>query len=133
MKLIIEKHEVETNKALIIAEDKGGLIASLADGMSYEEAMDLLATLSLHVMNAFVTIYPNAREDIYQDFNMKASNVLASFIPDKELRPDLTADAIVRMENSLVEEQYAGINREQRRNAKKTILQVQRKYAKKVR
>lgn len=37
-------------------------------------------------------------------FNLQASALLERLIPDKELRPDLTAEAIMRAENEILDE-----------------------------
>jgi hypothetical protein len=47
--------------------------------------------------------YPDLKEDIYDEFNHSASKILEEFIPDHELRPDLTAEAIKKYENEILE------------------------------
>ena len=44
------------------------------------------------------------REELYDLFNVQASMFLQALIPDKELRPDLTAEAIMQMENEILDE-----------------------------
>lgn len=44
------------------------------------------------------------KEELYDLFNEGASAFLKAFAPDIELRPDLTAEAILAAENELIEE-----------------------------
>lgn len=44
------------------------------------------------------------KEELYDMFNAQASTLLEVLIPDKELRPDLTAEAILKMENEILDE-----------------------------
>lgn len=43
------------------------------------------------------------KEELYDIFNQGASAFLSHWIPDKQLRPDLTEEAILEMENNLLE------------------------------
>lgn len=42
------------------------------------------------------------KEALYDTFNIAVSNALEVFIPDKLLRPDLTAEAILNAENDIL-------------------------------
>lgn len=50
------------------------------------------------------------RDEMYDIFNTGASNILEAFAPDKELRPDITAEALLELENSYIEKKAAEIN-----------------------
>lgn len=45
-----------------------------------------------------------AKEELYDAYNQAASAFLEALAPDLELRPDLTAEAILEMENQLLEQ-----------------------------
>lgn len=47
------------------------------------------------------------KEDLYDRYNQAVSRVLESFAPDLELRPNLTAEAILRAENKIISEKAA--------------------------
>ena len=90
-----------------ITED-GGLMQS--EPMT---AQDLSALLLTGILNSF-TYFVNKQEseeekkacaeELYDMFNLQASALLERPIPDKELRPDLPADALMRAANELPDE-----------------------------
>lgn len=126
MKIKIEDREINTTQALIIAHDDDAekIVVTVADGMAYPVLMDYIGTLALHVMNVFSQLYPDAKEDLYDDFNMVASNVLASFIPDKELRPDVSMEAILKAEEDIINTKYKNLSEEEKKEAKKKIDEI---------
>jgi hypothetical protein len=134
MKITIDNNEpIESQEVLFVAATDEQAIATISNEMHFGKAMHLLGTLTLHLLNSFAANHPEAKEDLYQAFNYQASNVLAAFIPDRELRPDLTAEAISRMEDQLIDEKFSKINRENRRSAKKAYKKVLKHYEKKLR
>lgn len=122
----------EPKSSLVILDDGEAITASISPGTTFEDIMRLLGTLSLHVLEVYAASHPEAKEQMYFAYNYTASNVLAAFIPEDLLRPDLTAEAIIKAENELIEEKYSKISREDRRKAKRKIDKVKRTYAKKV-
>lgn len=54
------------------------------------------------------------RVKVYDYVNMLASSALKNFIPDHELHPDLTEEAIFKAENELLEESYNNLTTEQK-------------------
>lgn len=102
-----KQKEVHTMKMISITED-GGLMQS--EPMT---AQDLSAMLLTGILNSF-TYFVNKQEseeekkacaeELYDMFNLQASALLERLIPDKELRPDLTAEAIMRAENEILDE-----------------------------
>lgn len=94
-------------KMISITED-GGLMQS--EPMT---AQDLSAILLTGILNSF-TYFVNKQEseeekkacaeELYDMFNLQASALLERLVPDKELRPDLTAEAIMRAENEILDE-----------------------------
>ena len=88
--------------------------ASLKDGVAVQSTV-------LRLISAFD---PNDPRNVY------VSNVLAAFIPDKDLRPDMTMDAIMSKENEIIEEKYSHINREDRRKAARNIAREKKRLSK---
>ena len=55
------------------------------------------------VENTPVDYKQEVKEDLYDKFNQMASRTLETFIPDKELRPDLTEQAILEKEDEIMQ------------------------------
>lgn len=92
-----------------------------------DDLMTILFTLQLQAMNG---VKEKAKEDnsltqaqtqeiienLYDNYNAGASNVLYLFAPDKELHPDLTVEAMKEAEDKYM---YNHLNRESRRQIDK--------------
>lgn len=93
----------------VTVEDKQVKLA-LSEPMIFPNFLDYMQTAILTFMNATVDKSPKnsdlvaLREQIYDTYNQSASNVLAIFAPDIEMRPHLTAQAIIEAENKIIEE-----------------------------
>lgn len=87
MKIVIENNTIQYHSSL-----------------TYSAAMSLLCSAMLDVLRRTAEAYPDQKHILYDEFNMAASQVLKEFIPDRELRPDLTERAILEMENRLLDE-----------------------------
>jgi len=61
-----------------------------------------LAAMNQVVSNASEEARPKVKEDLYELFNIAASNTLAIFAPEIEMRPDLTVQAILEKENEII-------------------------------
>ena len=68
-----------------------------------------LRTMENVVQNAPEKDKQGFTEELYDFFNVQASNVLKVFAPDLELRPDLTAEAILNAENAILDAQDPNI------------------------
>jgi hypothetical protein len=99
MKITINNHTHESKKAVLLIDDK----IMFGEDTTFSDAMSLLMSASLHAMKKTAEQYPDLKEDIYDEFNHSASKILEEFIPDHELRPDLTAEAIKKYENEILE------------------------------
>ena len=104
----IEKQkEVHTMKMICITED-GGIMQS--EPMNAQDLSAILLTGILNSLIYFVNKQETEEEkkacaeELYDMFNLQASALLEQLIPDKELRPDLTAEAIMRAENEILDE-----------------------------
>lgn len=62
------------------------------------------------VQNAPKDIQTKVKEELYDMFNKGASAFLEAFAPEIELRPDLTAEAILQAENNIIDEQSKHIH-----------------------
>ena len=104
-----ETPEVITPEQYVICTD---------EAISYSEDLKCLDALKLllggilfTIQHAHATIsdaQPEKAEEVkrelYDLVNIGASNVLKKFAPEFELRPDLTAEAIMKAENEILDE-----------------------------
>lgn len=90
----------------------------ITPGMYFPEFMQLMASTELQMMRGlYESIQADKdatdeqkeqfKHDLYDAYNQAASSVLALFAPELELRPDLTAEAILRAENEILDEKIA--------------------------
>lgn len=81
--------------------------------MTLEDMTQVTMTGLLGAMNACLQAAKNDEERmqlkgyIYDRFNLAASRVLEIFAPEFELRPNITVDAIKRVEDDLMKEEMA--------------------------
>jgi hypothetical protein len=61
------------------------------------------------------------KEEMYDMFNIGASNVLQEFAPDIEARPDLTTEAIMKAEDEIMEEKIHQMSVDEIAEANKAI------------
>lgn len=108
-------------------ELKYNLIAS--PDLPFNVAMQLLQTVTYQVLTAFAEQKPEALNDIYDAYNFMASTLLEYLIPDRELRPDITNDAILELEAKKIEEEYAKLTPEQKEQALKNIEELKEKLS----
>lgn len=101
---------MQDNKLTIkIANEQMSLTAK--ESIALPDLMLVLLTGLLQAMQTTVSRAPEEdrqaiKEDIYDMFNQGASNVLTHFAPDIEMRPDLTAQAILEKENEIIDREY---------------------------
>lgn len=94
---------------IMIKQDKDGKVKLKTDQpLSIDQVMDLLMTASLAALNGFADQIENKEHRqrikglLYDNFNEAASAVLMEFMPDNELRPDLTEQAILEKEDEIM-------------------------------
>lgn len=94
------------------------------------EVLTMTFTAQLHLMNAFIdAIKPTIteeelqtlKEDLYDKYNAGASNILYLYLPDHEMHPDLTVEAMKAAEDKYMSE----VVKKQKTN-KKTKTQTPR-------
>lgn len=110
MKIIIHEDSKKSEilnalTSLVITQTNSGKTQFRCDAKAgFRELMEMLFTVQLHIMNRFAK-NEQAREEIYDYYNVMASSVLQSFIPDNQ-RKDLTAEAIMEIENQILDLAY---------------------------
>lgn len=94
------------NKLTITLKDGKVGIKSVKPIAIYE-TIELTLKALLSAMNQTVAAVPDehkdaVKENLYELLNVAASNTLAIFAPEIEMRPDLTVQAILEKENELI-------------------------------
>jgi hypothetical protein len=88
---------------LVLAQHQNNIQMAVDSDAEFAPLMEMLFTAVLRVANKFSANNPERKPDIYDVINILASSTLATFMPDNELRPDLTAEALLNMENQVLE------------------------------
>jgi hypothetical protein len=92
---------------LISISDDGACLSS--EPLTSADYINITLTTQMNLFNHLVDNAPEdaktkLKEDLYDLFNEAASAFLAAFAPEIELRPDLTAEAILKAENEILDE-----------------------------
>lgn len=99
-------------KKIIISEKNKEIRVSTEQPLGIEDAINLTLSGVLSIMNDVVNNMPPShaqhkqqmKEHLFDMFNMAASNLLAQFAPEIDLRGDIQADAIMSLEDQLLAE-----------------------------
>lgn len=92
---------------LISISSDGAFLAS--DNITPHTYINLTLSAQLNLFNHILQSAQSPeeaqamKEDLYDMFNKAASAFLEAFAPDLELRPDLTAEAILKAENTILD------------------------------
>lgn len=107
-------------------EEKNQMETNIDKPARIDDLMTVFFTLQLDLMNNFIKQIADSgapeehikalKEDLYDKYNAGASNLLYLFIPDQELRPDLTVEAMKEAEDRYM---YNQLNRKARREVDK--------------
>lgn len=89
--------------------------------ISFNEAMQIIQSITTHFLTAIIKQNPKLKEDVYDAYNFMASSVLNNLIPDYELRRDMDEEAIMQTESKMIEEQFSKMTPEQRAQTLKDI------------
>ncbi len=139
MKIKIESQEVDAKQFICVGKESDKddkCFITIAPGTTVADAFRLLHTLSLQMLNNYTVAanggqlpeaptkeqlakFVSIKQQLYSMYNDAVSSVLQLYAPEFELRPDVTAEAIMRAENDIINERYNKLNREQRRAAHK--------------
>ena len=104
-----EVNEVITPEQYVICAEEA---ISYSDDLKCIDALKLLlGGILFTIQHAHATIsdvHPEKAEEVkrelYDLVNIGASNILKKFAPEFELRPDLTAEAIMKAENEILDD-----------------------------
>lgn len=104
---------MQKNKIVLEISDNN-ISLSMENPMNILDLMELTLQLQIQAMSQFIEQVPEeereeVKKDLYNKYNEGASALLETFAPEYELRPDLTAEAILRAENEIIEEKYAAL------------------------
>lgn len=114
-------------KLTIEVTEDNKVLSQIDEPISIDNLMPILFTVQLSYLRASINQFEQMpditpeqlqglKEDLYDKYNAGASNVLSLFIPDKELRPDLTVEAMKFAEDQYM---YNQLNRKERRELDK--------------
>lgn len=127
MKLTIEDQTYTDIKDLVAGFVTDGQAESLkfhllaSPTLTFDMAFQLIQSITINILHAFVEQKPEALEDVYDAYNFMASSILNNIIPDKELRKDLTAEAIIKAEDELIKKKAQKASAKDKAAAKKKI------------
>lgn len=109
---------------------------SISPDITAAEALQLLGTLSLHVLNAYNEVAKSLinssklskkeleaaimgiKESMYDAADNMFSSVLTQFYPDAP-RNEIEEEAIIQLQNKLIEERYNKLSKEEKASYKK--------------
>ena len=100
------------NNQIIIQIKEGKVKVSQQKPINFEDFLTALQTAILMAMTTIRSAAPPAAHaectnQLYDTYNLAASNLLRLFAPDLELRPHLTTQAILEAENKIIFENRA--------------------------
>lgn len=95
---------------VIITIDKDNKLGiSQSGNLSYDQLTDVLATAQLSLMENMRSLAAsnehNIDEHLFDTYNMSASNVLDTFMPE-HMRRDITEEAIIKEEDRILNQAY---------------------------
>lgn len=94
-------------KRLTIEVDDTSVSMHASGPINFEDLVSLTSTVTLGYMrkirdNAPADQREAAVNTLYDAYNFAVSHVLEQFAPEKELRPNLTSQAILEAENAII-------------------------------
>ena len=75
--------------------------------LTFEELLQITFSIQAHYLQAYLkktpqAILPQIEEKLYSAYNLAASNILHKVFPNIEKNPDLTAQAILELEDQIL-------------------------------
>jgi len=100
------------NEIKIKLNDKNQLTLTTKNPIHFEDMLQITQTALLGHANTILKNVPeealeSVKGSLYDKMNQAFSRTLEFFAPELELRPGLTAQAILEKENELIEKAYA--------------------------
>ncbi len=103
-------------KITITVNDDQQIETTLEGVVTLDTLTAALCTVQLGAMKQTVSNSgengSQVEEALYHMYNLAASNLLSTFAPEIEMRPDITAQAIMELENKIIEEHYGNLPEE---------------------
>lgn len=90
--------------------NEGKVKVSFRKPVSLPDFLQIVQTGILTALNSFLESADDkekGKQELFDLYNTACSNTLHYFAPEYDLRPDLTAEAILRAENDIINERYA--------------------------
>lgn len=102
---------MEDNKIYFEIKDNRVTVSFKDKTLNISDFIQVVSTGILSAMLSVVQATPEGqrqpvKEALYDTYNMTASGVLKYFAPEIELRPNLTAQAILEAEDKIIEKEY---------------------------
>lgn len=97
--------------------------------LQFNVAMQLIQTMTINVFQMFITQHPEAKEHVYDAYNLMASSVLETIIPESEISMTLEEEAILMTEQKLIEDKYDSLSDEQKEIATERIERIKARLA----
>lgn len=82
--------------------------------VSLPDFLQIVQSGILTALNSYLKSASNeetAKKELYDLYNTACSNTLHYFAPEYDLRPDLTAQAILQAENDIINREYRKLKR----------------------
>lgn len=100
---------METPKYISITIKDGKIETQTSGNIQLPQLVNVMLSYIIGMFRNAVQTAPEeyrkqVTETLYDLLNYSASSALATFAPDIELRPDLTAEAILKAENDILDE-----------------------------
>lgn len=97
----------------ITANDNNTASLKMSEPIALDDMLTMLLSSAHAMMNDVVAHAPEDKKTecrgvLYDFFNVAASSLLQRFAPEMELRPNLTAKAIMEAENRIIMEDRLG-------------------------
>jgi len=95
--------------------------------LSFNTAMQLLQSMTYQLLYTFAKQKPEARNDIYDAYNFMASSILEQLIPDKEIKLDITEEAILELEEAKIKERFDSLTDSEKEVALEKIEAIKKR------
>jgi hypothetical protein len=107
---------MEDNQIYFNIKDNKVKISYKHKALTIADFIQVVSTGILMAMKGIVDSAPDqmkqqVTEDLYDMYNAAASNTLQYFAPEIEMRPHLTTQAILKAEDTLIEQEYQKVKK----------------------
>lgn len=114
--------KLPASRIIITTTEDGQLDIALSGIKDFPQFTQQLFTGLLAMMKNVVDRSPDkdmATQEVYDLINNAASNTLSMFAPEIDMRPTVTTEALLRMENQVMQE---AIDRHEQRNGPMPVI-----------